>query len=465
MLLKEAKEHGIQTEVHLESKVVNVQDNENAEKVSLILQNGKKYTFDKVVICTGHSFPKKREKKFSGWYDSPYPPEKLATQINHEVAIRGASLTAIDAIRTLARANGNFTHEQAGSYSYHLNSESQGFKIKLFSLGGLLPGIRFHLEDTQPDTSLLFSEEKIQKIKRRNSGFIPLDYVYDRNFRKVLKKKQPILYKKTAGKSIEEFMDFMMEKRLNIDAFELFEAEYKEAERSIETQEPIAWKETLTDLSYVINYAIKHFSAEDMLRFKRSLSPLISIIIAFVPQSSAREIMALNHAGILDVINVDKDSTVVPSKEGGCIYTYRNKSKRKEKKHFAMFIDALGQQPFNFKQLPFEGLINKNTLSTAFLNFADQEIAIREFENGNKEVYKDKSGIYLLRLPGISINDHFQPLNQYGVANARLHVMAVPFISGVNPDYSGLDFCEVASDRILSHLIVKPKSQQAILSQ
>ena len=452
LLQQEAKDHGIQTVVHLKTEVVNVVDDENAEKVKVILKSGEKLSFDKAIICTGHSFPKKKEKKVHGWFDSPYPPEKLDLQVNFEVAIRGSSLTAIDAVRTLARANGKFTHGADGIYTYHLRKKSKGFRMKIFSLGGLLPGVRIHLENTRPDPSHLLSEDEIKIIKNQNQGFIPLDYVYDQNFRKILQEKQPYIYKESDGMTLEEFMQFMMDNRRKTDPFKLFQEEYEEAEQSIETQESIVWKETLADLSYVINYSIKHFSAEDMLRYKRSLSPLISLIIAFIPQSSAREILALHHAGILDLVDVDMDSVVKPSENGGCIYVYRDKKNRKKKERFKMFIDALGQKPFYFKKLPFKGLKNTHTLSPAYLNFSDQENAIKEFEQGNKDVHRDISGVYLLHLPGICINDYFQPLNHYGVANKRIYVMAVPYISGLNPDYSGLDFCEVASEKILDRM-------------
>ncbi len=452
LLLEEARKLGIQTEIHLKTRVIDVIDIEPKDKVEVVISSGEKFNFEKVVICTGHSFPRDKEEKLAGWFDSPYPPEKLALEINHEVAIRGASLTAVDAVRTLARANGSFSTNLDGTYRYFLKERSKGFKIIMHSLGGLLPSLRFHLEESQPDPSDLLSEMEMKDIMDRNNGFIPLDYLFDINFRKVLSKKQPTLYNATEGKSIEQFIDFMMEKRLHKDAFELFKAEFDEAERSIEEHDPIVWKETLTELSYVINYAVKHFSAEDMLRFKKTLNPLIAIIIAFVPQSSAREILALHKEGLLDLVNVDKDSSIEPSPIGGGTYTYQNEEKEKIQKHYKIYIDALGQKPFFFNQLPFKGLINKDTLCPAYLRFADTENAKKEIEAGNKEVIQEASGDFMLQLPGICINDHFQPENQYGVASTRLFIMAVPIISGMNPDYSGLDFCEVASEKIIQKL-------------
>ena len=74
-------------------------------------------------------------------------------------------------------------------------------------------------------------------------------------------------------------------------------------------------------------------------------------------------------------------------------------------------------------------------------------------KDGNKEVVKDEQGNYWLNVPGITINDSFQVVDNYGASNDRIFVMAVPYIGGYNPDYSGLDFGEAASARIVSSII------------
>ncbi|MES2880805.1 MAG: hypothetical protein V4676_01560, partial [Bacteroidota bacterium] len=58
-----------------------------------------------------------------------------------------------------------------------------------------------------------------------------------------------------------------------------------------------------------------------------------------------------------------------------------------------------------------------------------------------------------LKVAGITINDNFQVLDQYGAYNNRIYIMAVPYIGGYNPDYSGLDFCEAASARIIASVL------------
>jgi hypothetical protein len=54
---------------------------------------------------------------------------------------------------------------------------------------------------------------------------------------------------------------------------------------------------------------------------------------------------------------------------------------------------------------------------------------------------------------GITINDSFQAVDEYGALNERIYVMAVPYIGGYNPDYSGLDFCEAASESISESIL------------
>lgn len=57
-----------------------------------------------------------------------------------------------------------------------------------------------------------------------------------------------------------------------------------------------------------------------------------------------------------------------------------------------------------------------------------------------------------MTVSGLAINDYFQSLSPYGVPNSSLYIMAVPLIGGLNPDYSGLDFCDTAGRRIAESL-------------
>jgi hypothetical protein len=106
-----------------------------------------------------------------------------------------------------------------------------------------------------------------------------------------------------------------------------------------------------------------------------------------------------------------------------------------------------------YGEFPFEGLRNNGTVSPAQLRFRSAEAAALEASEGNKLVVKDSGGNYYLKVPGIQINDCFQVMDRYGASNPRVFIVAVPYIGGLNPDYSGLDFCEAASARVIKALL------------
>lgn len=447
-MLLQQQARGIKTHVFYNTTVVDIQDRGLEKGIRIFTDAGEQFSCDKVIICTGHSFPSTYEDTVEGWFDSPYPPQKLNTHINFPVAIAGASLTAIDAVRTLARANGHFNKRDDGTYAYCLNEDSTGFEIVLHSLHGFLPAVRFHLEDTHLTPVPLLTEEQVIAIKKTHHGFVPLDLVFQKHFMDVIQQQDPDEYEKIKGKTLEEVIDYYLQLREKLDAFVLLKAEYAEAEKSIKRRASVLWKETLGALSYALNYPAKHFAAEDMLRLKRVLMPLVSLVIAYVPQGSCRELMALHDAGVISLKDVTSSSHAEPVGKQGARYTYITEDGKKEERYFKMYIAAIGQAPIPFNHFPFESLRNDKVISSAYLFFNDDKCGESEMNAGNTLVRKTDSSKYTLQVAGIQVNDSFQVMDRFGVANERIYIMAVPLIAGLNPDYSGLDFCEVAAKRI-----------------
>lgn len=418
----------------------------------IIVNQTQEYLADKIILCTGHYWPKKYEETKIGWYDSPYPPSKFQSNSNHPIAIRGTSLTAVDAVKTHSRLNGKYETMPDGQLKYTLNEGSENFRIDMFSTGGFLPALRFHSEDEAYSNDWTMSLEEIYDYKKNHNGFVDLNYVFEINFKHPLKQKDPEFYNRVKDLSIEEFVNEMMSIRKELDSFQFFKAEYTEAEKSIRRHQSISWKETLAAFSYSMNYPAKHFSAEDMLRLRKTLLPLISIIIASLPQSSYKEIIALYDAGIIDLIQVDKESFVEPHSETGGIYHFKSVENIPFQKHYQLYIDAIGQQPLEVADLPFESLRSDQMVSSAYLNFKNNSNAITLLQNDEKPVIKGNNDNYYMKVHGLEINDYFQSLNVYGQAVENLFIMAVPFIGGLNPDYSGLDFCDTAANRIVQAL-------------
>lgn len=452
LLRQQAEKIGIRTIINLNSQVTDITDDPSQGLVHVFIADNALQPFNRVIICTGHNWPKKYEGKVSGYYDSPYPPKKLALQLNHPVGIKGSSLTAIDAIRTMARFNGEFKTDQSGKLSYVLNPENPKFRLVMHSRNGLLPAIRFHLEDSHLGKDVLISRQEMKHNIRHNGGFISLDYIFEKNFKQLFKEKAPAFYAKVKDMALEEFVETMMGMREEIEPFTLFRKEYVEAEQSIRREESIYWKEMLAILSYAMNYPAKYLSAEDMQRLQKVLMPLISIVIAFVPQSSCKELFALHDAGVLSIVAVGNESEVIPGETGGAVYVYKDETGNEMSIHFQTFVDCVGQPHLSFQDFPFKGLVNAGAVSPAMLQFQSEDAGRAELNSGNEMVIKDKNDKYQLIVPGITINDNFQIIDSNGQTNERIYIMAVPYIGGFNPDYSGIDFCEAASENIMKSL-------------
>ncbi|RZJ81027.1 MAG: hypothetical protein EOO47_05645 [Flavobacterium sp.] len=449
MLLEMAADKNIVTHVKYNCSIADV--NFLAEnQVEVTGEAGEVYVFDKVIIATGHSWPRKQELKTPNYFDSPYPPAKLALKLNHAVAIRGASLTAIDAVRTLSRVNGIFYYED-DKLNYRLNEGSENFRMVLNSIHGFLPAVRFHLEDSHLKNDSLLSIQEIKAHRSENNGFVSLDFIFEYDFKAPFKEKNPSFYEWIKDMTLEDFVDEMMNLREKIEPFLLLSVEYGEAERSIKNQESVYWKEMLAILSFSMNYPAKYFSAEDMTRLKKKLMPLISLVIAFVPQSSCEELMALHNAGLLEIVAVGDDSKVKPVEEGGIIYQYKDEEGNELSKRYPTFVDAIGQPHLEFEDFPFKSLRDKGNISPAYVKFKDAEKAKAELGEGNDKVI-ERNGTYYLSVPGIAIDDNFKIIDADGKPNSSIYIMAVPYIGGFNPDYSGIDFSEEASKRIANSL-------------
>ncbi|MBW1656104.1 FAD/NAD(P)-binding protein [Flavobacterium quisquiliarum] len=453
ILCKAGMEAGISTTVHFESIVTDVNYDVKNEVVKVETSNESIYEFDYAVICTGHKWPIRYEGKVAGYYDAPYPPVKLAKHFNHPIAIKGSSLTAIDAIRTLARNNGSFEKGSDDALYFKLNPESADFRIMMHSRSGMLPAVRFHLEDSHLSNDSLLTKEEIEQHRKGNNGFLSLDFIFEKDFKDIFRAKDPEFYQRIKDFSIEDFVADMMELRERLDPFQLLKAEYVQAEKSIKRQESIYWKEMLAVLSFAMNHPAKYFSAEDMLRLQKVLMPLISIVIAFVPQKSCEELLALHQAGILDLVSVGDDSTVEPQNGGGVFYNFKDSGSNDRSVFYKTFIDCVGQPHLSYEDFPFNTLLEQKAISPARLKFKSSEAGHAAFTADPDKVDQDEYGDFFLKVSGIAINDNFQIIDQYGAYNKNVYIMAVPYIGGLNPDYSGLDFCEAASLRIVKDIL------------
>lgn len=453
MLRKSGEEAGITTRTHFNSSVNDISYDLKNEIITVETSNDESKEFDFAIICTGHNWPIRHEGKVPGYYDAPYPPQKLVQKLNHPIALKGSSLTAIDAIRTLARQNGSFELGTDGNLTFNILPESGEFKIMMHSRSGMLPAVRFHLENSHLSNDSLLTRDEIDEHRKNNDGFLSLDFLFEKDFKEIFREKDPEFYQRIKAFTIEDFVADMMELRERLDPFQLLRAEYIQAEKSIKRQESVYWKEMLAVLSFAMNHPAKYLSAEDMQRLQKVLMPLISIVIAFVPQKSCEELLALHQAGVLDLVTVGADSTVEPQKEGGVLYNFTDDNNISQSVYYKTFVDCVGQPHLSYNDFPFKSLLSQKAISPARVKFKSTEAGHAAFMEDENTIQKDAHGDYFLNVSGIAINDNFQIIDEYGAYNKNLYIMAVPYIGGLNPDYSGLDFCEAASLRIVNDIL------------
>lgn len=452
-LLRQAHEIGVKTKLHLKTHVADIKNEKN--KVIVVTSDRKKRIFDYAIIGVGHHWPLKQEGKIPNYFDSPYPPAKLAKRIDGAIAIRGSSLTAIDAISTLARSNGEFV-KHGSVLKYRVNKKSSNFRIVMYSKDGLLPCVRVHMEEPHTAEKTVIAQSAIDKNMAANDGFLELDFLFKQGFKEPLRKSAPQFYKQIKALGLEMFVEKMMAQRESADPFELLRKEYKESEKSIKEKRPIYWKEMLSALSFAMNFPAKHLSAEDMLRLQKTLSSLIAVVIAFMPQRSCRELLALHDAGRLKLI-ADGGTGVVKARRGRSedklSYSYTDEKGQVHKSSYRAFVNCTGQERLEVEDFPFQSLVEDGTISSAELAFRNSKNGeLEKKRNKNKDI-KKRAGNYYLHVPGANISDAFQLVNSKNEPSNHLYLMAVPYMGGFNPDYSGLDFCEHASKLIVKNIL------------
>lgn len=454
VLIFKATSKGLNINVHLNSNVLDIKRSANKQTSDVQTVSGWVTGFDKVIVCTGHSWPRRNEGNVAGYFDSPYPPQKLHHKYNHPVALKGSSLTAIDAIRTLSKANGRFYHDHE-KLKYKRADDVPNFKMKMHSLDGLLPNIRFHLDDPLVSDEGMLTEQQIAEHRANNDGFLSLDFIFEHNFKKVLEKRDNTFYQKIADKNLEQFTDWMLESRKAFDPFTLFKIECIQAQQSIKHEQTLQWKEVLALLSFTINHPAKYLCAEDTLRLHKKLLPLIGLMIANIPQPSAEQLLALYESGVLDVIPVDENSSLQIKGDHCFVYHYENIAKKSIASQYQTFIDCTGQKHLPMKAFPFKsmfGIDDTEKVLPACVRFKDKAQGEKHQTTDPEKVKVGADGEYYLTLHGFAINDEYQPILVTGQPSERYFIMAVPFISGFNPDYSGFDFCEQVSTIIVDKL-------------
>ncbi len=447
-LVRLLRESGIQVTEHPGCEVTDLEDDPEARQVRLTTRKGERYSFERVVIATGHVWPAE-DRPGEGYYASPWPIFKLlpgaGEYYNFPVGTLGASLSAFDVLSSLAHRHGTFTGG-AGGKTYHPFPGTEEFKVVLHSANGLLPHLQF--DQVEPFREIYRHTSRRAILNMLDSGgFLRLGTYFDRVCRPALIQA----FKKDGmrdvadllgdpGFGLARFVARMTEAHDYGNAFKGMRGEMAEARESVRGHRPIHWKETVDDLMYTLNFHAEFLPAEDHLLLKSLFMPFLMNVIAALPLASAETILALYEAGKVEMVSgtvrVSRDPeipgmTTISVEEDGVVST----------RHYRLFIECGGQKPLELEDYPFPGLVAGGRVRKARAAFREGAASAASVPGEKHQAVFQEEGQWYYQTGGVDIDGAFRLWGRDGNPSPRVHDLAFPHVSGVRPYSYGLQAC------------------------
>jgi hypothetical protein len=436
---------GIAVREHADCKIVDVR--EEQDHVTLVEDGGARFSFDRVVLATGHYWPEQDHPK-SGFYASPWPIAKLlpaeGETFNFTVGTLGASLSAFDVVSSLAHRHGTF-EKKGGGLVFLPHPGTEKFRIAMHASDGLLPHLQYSQAEPLRDITRYVSEDELLALRDEN-GFLRLAIYFDRVCRPVLieafrKDEMPevvaLLEDRKFG--LEDFAKKMTADHDYADAFDGMRSEMKEAEKSVEDDQPIHWKEAIDDLMYALNFYAELMPAEDHLTLRSIFLPFLMNVIAALPLASGRMLLALRDAGKLEIVT-GKAEVADRSSEATTTTVKVDDNGEKSEVSYRMFVDCSGQGGLELKDFPFPSILKDGGIREARAPFRDPKAADALPEEQREKVFEEQ-GCRYFPIGGIEIDRDYRLVGRDGRTSRKIADLAFPHTSGVRPYSYGLQAC------------------------
>lgn len=407
-------------EVKPRHRVVDIKLQEDDIRLTVDMADGERrnYAFDHVVMATGHNWPETTEVR-PGYFISPWPAPVLKTIEPCSVGILGTSLSAIDALITVATAHGVFYLDDGGQLQFQGAAGSENFRACLMSRKGLLPEADFYC--TYPYVPLRFcTAEAVQNLVRRGSAGL-LDDVFEL-FKREIASCDPDYAAKIglAISSVETFAPAYFADREAADPFSWAASNLAEAEQNKARRHTVEWRYAILRMHEIVSLAVPHLDEQDLVRFHKYFKSVFVDDYATVPHQSIGRLLALRRAGRLDILRLGGDYKIDAGEvDRGAIVRHGGGETR-----FGAFIDATGQSPLSVRDLPFASLLKQNVLRRA------------RTTDGSSILIADSDAE---RVPtgGIDLDEAFRPKFEAMLCN-RLHCAAIPFLLHKMPFVQGI---------------------------
>ncbi len=373
--------------------------------------------FDHVVMATGHDWPDTTETN-PGYFVSPWPAPVLKTIPAGRLGILGTSLSAIDALVTVATAHGGFLLDAAGDLQYLPKPKAEGFHATLMSRKGVLPEADFYCEI--PYRPLIHCTKSAVDNAIGSQGEHLLDALFDL-FRRELVACDPD-YAASIGLgllSVETVAPAYFRAREEADPFVWAAQNLAEAEANKKRRHTVEWRYAILRMHEVIAPAIPHLNSRDLKRFHKHFKTVFVDDYATVPHDSIRRLLALRRAGKLDIVALGNDSEIDTAPvERGAVVRLDGQDLR-----FDSFIDATGQSPLSARDIPFPTLRSQGVIRKAATHEPLAELSPAEDS--------------IARTGGVDLDGSFRPLFEQDLTN-RLYCGSIAFLLHKLPFVQGL---------------------------
>lgn len=395
-------------------------------------------SFDYVIVATGHSFAQEPETS-PGYFDAPWPATALETISSGKIGVLGTSLSAIDAVVTLAAVFGRFSRDGDGGLVYTGQDTDNPLHITMMSRKDLLPEADFYFPIPYEQPKICTAAAVDDRIILGSSGL--LDDVFDL-FKAELAMADPDYAEriKLDELTADTFAAAYYGVRDKRDPFEWAATNLAEAKRNYSSRHTVAWRYAILITHEIIESAVSYFTADDLARFNRSFKGIFADDYATVPHLSIERLLALHRAGHLEIVALGDQADV--STEGvdrGARVTCDLGTLV-----FDTFIDATGQKNLSADDLPFAGLKDAGLISPA----------LTVTSRGGR-----------LRTGGICVDDQCRPLVAGVRPVRRLYIPAVsyllhkrPFVQGIT---SAAELGETVATSIIADLARPLRSRKA----
>ncbi len=452
-LIARLGECGIEIMEHPHCEIIDVQDQPNGEGVVLTTVQGVMHAFHRVIIATGHYWAG-ADKPQSGYYASPWPISKLlpgeGEHHNHAIGTLGASLSAFDVISSLSHRHGEFILQDKGKMIFRPHPGTENFKIIMHAGHGLLPHLQFDQE--KPFREIYRHVDRDGMLSLIDGqGFLRIGTFFEKVCRPALRRAfekdampELVVALDDPQFGLVEFVEKMTDKHDYSNAFDGMAHEMVEARNSVLNHQPVHWKEVIDDLMYTLNFHAELMPAEDHLLLHSKVMPFLMNVIAAMPLPSGNTLLALYHAGKLDMV-AGRVRIADEQTEQGMTTIMVDEDGRESSMSYRMFIDCSGQKPLELEDYPFPSLVKSGAVRKARAAFCGSQAVADALPQEKKEhLFKDGDGLFY-HIGGIDIDGTYRVIGSDGKPNPRIHDIAFPHTTGIRPYSYGLQACSDTS--------------------